>query len=71
MSENKVSNLLGSSIEKIKQMVDVNTVVGDPITTPDGPALCRVVCRRERGRHYCKPSGVFVHLPGECAGDSD
>ena len=32
MSENKVSGLLESSMEKIKQMVDVNTVVGDPIT---------------------------------------
>ena len=39
MSENKVSNLLGSSMEKIKQMVDVNTVVGDPITTPDGTTV--------------------------------
>lgn len=39
MSENKVSNLLGTSIEKIKQMVDVNTVVGDPITTPDGTTV--------------------------------
>lgn len=39
MSENKVSELLGSSMEKIKQMVDVNTVVGDPITTPDGTTV--------------------------------
>lgn len=39
MSENKVSQLLGSSMEKIKQMVDVNTVVGDPITTPDGTTV--------------------------------
>ena len=39
MSENKVSGLLESSMEKIKQMVDVNTVVGDPITTPDGTTV--------------------------------
>lgn len=39
MSENKVSELLGASMEKIKQMVDVNTVVGDPITTPDGTTV--------------------------------
>lgn len=39
MSENKVSELLGTSMEKIKQMVDVNTVVGDPITTPDGTTV--------------------------------
>ena len=37
--ENKVSQLLGVSMEKIKEMVDVNTVVGDPITTPDGTTI--------------------------------
>ena len=42
MSENKVSGLLESSMEKIKQMVDVNTVVGDPITTPDGTTVIRI-----------------------------
>ncbi len=39
MSENKVNNLLGASMDKIKEMVDVNTVVGNPITTPDGTTV--------------------------------
>lgn len=39
MSENQVNNLLETSLAKIKQMVDVNTVVGDPITTPDGTTI--------------------------------
>lgn len=39
MSENKVNELLGVSMEKIKQMVDVNTVIGDPINTPDGTTV--------------------------------
>ena len=38
MSENKVNNLLGVSMDKIKEMVDVNTVIGDPITAPLPPA---------------------------------
>ena len=42
MSENKVNNLLGASMDKIKEMVDVNTVVGDPITTPDGTTVIPV-----------------------------
>ena len=42
MSENKVNNLLGVSMDKIKEMVDVNTVIGDPITTPDGVTLIPV-----------------------------
>jgi sporulation protein YtfJ len=40
--ENKVQNLLGVSIDKIKEMVDVNTVIGDPITLADGMTLIPV-----------------------------
>ena len=40
--ENNVQGLLGISIEKIKEMVDVNTVIGEPITTPDGTTLIPV-----------------------------
>ena len=32
----KISSLLGTTLEKIREMVDVNTVVGAPISTPDG-----------------------------------
>ena len=37
MSANNVNGLLGVSMDKIKEMVDVNTVVGDPITTRRAP----------------------------------
>ena len=39
MSASNVNGLLGVSMDKIKEMVDVNTVVGDPITTPDGTTV--------------------------------
>lgn len=39
MSDNKVNNLMDVTLDKIKQMVDVNTVIGDPITTPDGTTV--------------------------------
>ena len=39
MSENQVNGLLGMSMDKIKEMVDVNTVIGDPISTPDGTTV--------------------------------
>lgn len=42
MSENKVNSLLGNTIEKIKNMVDVNTVIGEPITTADGVTVIPV-----------------------------
>ncbi len=44
MSE-KLPNMLESTIAKIRQMVDVNSVIGEPITTPDGTTIlpiCKV-----------------------------
>ena len=38
MSE-KLPNMLESTIAKIREMVDVNSVIGDPITTPDGVTI--------------------------------
>ena len=34
MSE-KLPNMLDATIQKIREMVDVNSVIGDPIVTPD------------------------------------
>ena len=38
MSQN-VPNMLEKTIAKIREMVDVNSVIGDPITTPDGVTI--------------------------------
>lgn len=35
-------NMMGETIEKMKEMVDVNTVIGDPIQTPDGVTIIPV-----------------------------
>lgn len=35
----KLPNMLDSTIEKIKEMVNANSVVGTPITTPDGVTI--------------------------------
>lgn len=37
-----IKNLMGGTMDKIKDMVDVNAIVGDPITTPDGTTLIPV-----------------------------
>lgn len=42
MSEQQVNNVLNTTIEKIKQMVDVNTVIGDMIRTEDGTTIIPV-----------------------------
>ena len=41
MSQN-LPNMLENTIAKIREMVDVNSVVGDPITTPDGVTIIPV-----------------------------
>ena len=41
MSE-KLPNMLESTIAKLREMVDVNSVVGSPITTPDGVTIIPV-----------------------------
>lgn len=42
MSEHPIEGLMDTTLEKIKQMVDVNTVIGTPITTPDGTTIIPV-----------------------------
>ena len=37
-----MAEFLQASMSKLKEMVDVNTVVGEPITTPDGVTLVPV-----------------------------
>ena len=36
---NTLPNMLENTIAKIREMVDVNSVVGNPITTPDGVTI--------------------------------
>lgn len=39
---NKVEGLMGVSVEKIRELVDANTVVGTPISLPDGVTIIPV-----------------------------
>ena len=38
----KLPNMLETTIQKIREMLDVNTVVGNPIQTPDGVTIIPV-----------------------------
>ena len=42
MSDHPINSLLDTSMKKIKELVDVNTIIGDPITTPDGTTVIPV-----------------------------
>lgn len=41
MSQN-LPNMLDNTISKIRDLVDINSVIGDPITTPDGVTIIPV-----------------------------
>jgi sporulation protein YtfJ len=39
MSEHPINGLMQTAMENIKDMVDVNTIVGEPVQTPDGTVI--------------------------------
>ena len=42
MSENKISDIISTSLEKIKALADGETVIGNPIATPNGTTIIPV-----------------------------
>lgn len=42
MAEHPIQGLMRTALESLKEMVDVNTVVGDPVRTPDGQVVIPV-----------------------------
>lgn len=37
-----IEGIMGISMDKIREMVDVNTIIGDPITAPEGTVIIPV-----------------------------
>lgn len=42
MGEHPIQGLMGITMQKIKEMVDVNTIIGEPIVTPDQTTIIPV-----------------------------
>ena len=42
MEKHPINDLMAVTMEKMREMVDTNTIVGQPITTPDGVTLIPV-----------------------------
>lgn len=42
MGEHPINNLMGTVMENIKGMVDVNTIIGDPVETSNGTVIIPV-----------------------------
>ena len=42
MNEHPIQGLMKTAMENLKEMVDVNTIIGDPVETPDGSVILTV-----------------------------
>lgn len=42
MAENKISGIIETSLEQIRNVVDANTIIGNPINTPGGTTVIPV-----------------------------
>lgn len=42
MSEHPIQGLMHTAMENLKEMIDVNTIIGDPVETPDGSVILTV-----------------------------
>jgi sporulation protein YtfJ len=42
MSEHPIQGLMTTALESLKEMIDVNTIIGDPVETPDGSVILTV-----------------------------
>ena len=42
MAEHPIQGIMSTALQNIKEMVDVNTIVGTPVTTPDGTVIIPV-----------------------------
>jgi sporulation protein YtfJ len=42
MSDHPIKGLMTTAMENLKDMIDVNTIIGDPVETPDGSVILTV-----------------------------
>ena len=42
MAEHPIQGMMSTAMQKIREMVDVNTIIGDPITTANGTTIIPV-----------------------------
>lgn len=76
MSDHPIESMMNTTMEKIKTMVDASTMIGDPITTPDGTVIIpvskvsygfasavRILSRRTLPARICSAAGRALGLP--------
>ncbi|MDQ0231046.1 GerW family sporulation protein [Metabacillus malikii] len=66
MSEHPIQGLMKTAMENLKQMIDVNTIVGDPVETPDGSVILTV---SKVGFGFAAGGSEFNSTSGEEGGE--
>lgn len=67
MAEHPIQGLMTTAMENIKEMVDVNTIVGDPVETPDGNIIIPV---SKVGFGFAAGGSQFTGQPNKDGGTS-
>lgn len=74
MEQNNLHDLIRNSMDKVREMVDTNTIVGTPITTPDGVTLIPISkvsfgfgggggdYGKDQGKHFGGGTGAGVKI---------
>lgn len=73
MGEHPIEALMKTAMESIQQIVDVNTIVGDPVETHDGSVIIpvsRVACGFAAGGSEFLPADDQSHSQGNNQGNS-
>ena len=60
MEDHPIQGLMQTAMENIKEMVDVNTIVGDPVETPDGSVIMPI---SKVGFGFAAGGSEFVTTP--------
>lgn len=61
MADHPIQGMMKTTMESIKEMVDVNTIVGEPVETPDGTVIIPI----------SRVTFGFAAGGGDCSPDSE
>ena len=62
MAEHPIQGLMKTAMENLKEMIDVNTIIGDPVETPDGSVILTVP-RVGFGLRLAEASSAAINRP--------
>ncbi len=68
MADHPIQGLMKTAMENLKEMIDVNTIIGDPVETPDGSVILTV---SKVGFGFAAGGSEFGQKPAEKKSEDD